>query len=111
MCECQEEKKMKVKKGWVVVQVGLGGTINDENQDCSCNELTRFVIPISYLYNPLFERLLDKAREAYGYHAPGPLVLPCSIDDFLHIQTRIETSTKQRGFRHLRYRNKLQAVN
>ncbi|KAL7142066.1 hypothetical protein ABFS83_08G097600 [Erythranthe nasuta] len=101
----QDEKKRKVKKGWVAVQVGFGGTINEQNQDYSCTEFTRFVIPISYLYNPLFQRLLDKAREVYGYHAPGPLTLPCSIDDFLHIQMRIETSTKQRGFRHRRYQN------
>ncbi|EYU43484.1 hypothetical protein MIMGU_mgv1a022296mg [Erythranthe guttata] len=86
----QEEKKMKVKKGWVAVQVGLGEKIKEKNQDCTCTEFTRFVIPISYLYNPLFQRLLDKAREVYGYHAPGPLALPCSIDDFLHIKTRIE---------------------
>ncbi|EYU43483.1 hypothetical protein MIMGU_mgv1a025492mg [Erythranthe guttata] len=106
-----EEKKMKVKKGWVAVQVGLGGTINDKNHDCNCTEFTRFVIPISNLYNPLFQGLLDKAREVYGYYAPGPLTLPCSIDDFLHIQTRIEASTKQRGFRHRRYQYELQAVN
>ncbi|EYU43482.1 hypothetical protein MIMGU_mgv1a018549mg [Erythranthe guttata] len=95
----QEEEKIKVKKGWVAVQVGLGGTIKEKkNQDCYCTEFTRFVIPILYLYNPLFQRLLDKAREVYGYHAPRPLMLPCSIDDFLHIQTRIETSTKQCNF-------------
>ncbi|EYU20630.1 hypothetical protein ABFS82_08G088500 [Erythranthe guttata] len=107
----QEEKKMKVKKGWVAVQVGLGGTTNDENQDCNCTKFMRFVIPISYLYNPLFQRLLDNAREVYGYHAPGPLTLPCSIDNFLHIQKRIETSAKRRGFRRRRCQHELQAVN
>ncbi|EYU20631.1 hypothetical protein MIMGU_mgv1a024521mg [Erythranthe guttata] len=103
----QEEKKMKVKKGWVAVQVGLGGTIKDENQDCNCTEFMRFVIPISYLYNPLFQRLLDKAHEIYVYRAPGPLTLPCSIDDFLHILTKIETS----DFRLCPSRNVVRSVN
>ncbi|KAA8547060.1 hypothetical protein F0562_003489 [Nyssa sinensis] len=63
----QEEKKMKVKKGWLAVQVGL-----EEEDGC----FQRFVIPISYLYHPLFQRLLDKAHEVYGYHTTGPLKLP-----------------------------------
>ncbi|GMP26502.1 hypothetical protein CsSME_00002913 [Camellia sinensis var. sinensis] len=50
----QEEKKMKVKKGWLAVRVGL------EDED---GGFQRFVIPISYLYHPLFKRLLEKAHE------------------------------------------------
>ncbi|OIV97035.1 hypothetical protein TanjilG_19582 [Lupinus angustifolius] len=75
----QEDKKMKVKKGWLAVEVGLE---NDQFQ--------RFVIPISYLYHSLFKHLLDKAYEVYGYHTNGPLKLPCSIDEFLHLRWRIE---------------------
>lgn len=74
-------KKMKVKKGFLAVQVGL------EDED---GGVQRFVIPISYLYHPLFRKLLDKAQEAYGYHTKGPLRLPCSVDDFLHLRWRIE---------------------
>ncbi|KAL5704322.1 hypothetical protein ACHQM5_022767 [Ranunculus cassubicifolius] len=77
----QEEKKMKVKKGCIAVRVGL----DDED-----GGFQRFVIPISYLYNPLFKRLLEKAKETYGYHTTGPLRLPCSVDDFLHLRWRIE---------------------
>ncbi|CAI9758353.1 unnamed protein product [Fraxinus pennsylvanica] len=73
------EKKMKLKKGCVAVKVGL------EN-----GPFQRFVIPISYLHNPLFQRLLDRACEFYGYHTSGPLMLPCSVEDFLHLQRRIE---------------------
>lgn len=80
----QDDKKMKVKKGWLAVQVGL----EDEEEDGSPSQ--RFLIPISYLYHPLFKRLLDKAREIYGYHTDGPLKLPCSVDDFLHLRWRIE---------------------
>ncbi|VFR00971.1 unnamed protein product [Cuscuta campestris] len=73
----------KVKKGWLAVQVGP-----DDGEGEGGNR--RFVIPISYLYHPLFQNLLDKAREVYGYHADGPIRLPCSVDDFLHIRWRIE---------------------
>ncbi|KAE9608649.1 putative small auxin-up RNA [Lupinus albus] len=75
----QDDKKMKVKKGWLVVEVGL--------ED---GQFQRFVIPISYLYHALFKHLLDKAYEVYGYHTNGPLKLPCSIDEFLHLRWRIE---------------------
>ncbi|KAL0332626.1 UNVERIFIED_CONTAM: Auxin-responsive protein SAUR15 [Sesamum calycinum] len=67
MLQQDHDKKMKVKKGWMAVQVGL------EDED---GGFQRFSIPISYLYHPLFQRLLDKAREVYGYHADGPLMLP-----------------------------------
>ncbi|KAI3462398.1 hypothetical protein Pfo_019061 [Paulownia fortunei] len=74
----QENKKMKVKKGWLAVRVGLE------------EEFQRFTIPISYLYHPLFKTLLDKAHEAYGYDAVRPLKIPCSVDDFHHLRWRIE---------------------
>ncbi|KAL1823002.1 hypothetical protein ACET3Z_009780 [Daucus carota] len=48
------EKKMKVKKGWIAVQVGL----EEENE-----RPTKFIIPISYLYSPIFQQLLDRAHE------------------------------------------------
>ncbi|XWS15413.1 hypothetical protein CRYUN_Cryun35bG0095600 [Craigia yunnanensis] len=77
----QEDKKAKVKKGWLAVEVGL------EEDD---EGFQRFVIPISYLDHPLFKRLLEKAHEVYSYHTTGPLRLPCSIDDFLNLKWRIE---------------------
>lgn len=77
----EDNKKMKVKKGFVAVQVGL----EDEDE-----AVQRFVIPISYLYHPLFRRQLDEAHEVYGYHTNGPLRFPCSVDDFLHLRWRIE---------------------
>ncbi|KAI3451590.1 hypothetical protein Pfo_008255, partial [Paulownia fortunei] len=85
-------KKMKLKKGWVAVQVGLAK--NDQNQDYCAFQ--RFSIPISYLYNPLFQRLLDKAGELYGYHGTGPIMLPCSVEDFLRLRWRIEKITSNK---------------
>ncbi|KAL5704317.1 hypothetical protein ACHQM5_022762 [Ranunculus cassubicifolius] len=80
----QDEKKMKVKKGCIAVRVGV-----DDGEA----GFQRFVIPISYLYNPLFQRLLEKAKETYGYHTTGALKLPCSIDDFLRWRIERENAS------------------
>ncbi|GAB2229088.1 hypothetical protein Droror1_Dr00023223 [Drosera rotundifolia] len=77
-----DNRKMKVKKGSLVVLVGLE---NDHDDD-----VKKFVIPISYIHHPLFSRLLDRARELYGYNTDGPLRLPCSAEDFTDLQWRIE---------------------
>ncbi|KAJ3695930.1 hypothetical protein LUZ60_001307 [Juncus effusus] len=77
----EDERRSKVKKGSLAVQVGLEGEEGG---------FKRFVIPISYLYHPLFRRLLDTAQEVYGYDSSGPLKLPCSVDDFLNLRWRIE---------------------
>lgn len=82
------EKKMKVKKGWLAIQVGL-----EEEEEGATQ---RFVIPISYLSHPLFQRLLDKAHDVYGYNSSGPLRIPCSLDDFLHQKCEIEKETSRR---------------
>ncbi|KAB5520764.1 hypothetical protein DKX38_025083 [Salix brachista] len=66
MSNMQEDKKSKVKKGWLAVRVGL------EDED---GGFQRFVIPISYLYHPLFKRLLEKAHEVYGYHTSGGFIV------------------------------------
>ncbi|KAK7358764.1 hypothetical protein VNO77_00703 [Canavalia gladiata] len=84
---------MKVKKGWLAIQV------EDESQDGEGTS-QRFLIPISYLYHPLFKDLLDKAYEVYGYHPEGPLKLPCSVDDFLHLRWRIEKESTPHHYNH-----------
>ncbi|CAL1409012.1 unnamed protein product [Linum trigynum] len=93
----QEKIIMKVKKGWLAVQVGL--------EEEGYNSSRRFLIPISYLYHPLLKNLLDKAHEVFGYHAAGPLRLPCSVDDFLHLRWEIEREqTADHGHSHRRRR-------
>lgn len=82
-----EEKKGKVKKGWLAVRVGGGGD--------------RFVIPIAYLYHPLFRRLLEAARDAYGYdYSAGPLRLPCSVDEFLRLRALVDRETQPAASSH-----------
>ncbi|KAF3776547.1 Auxin-responsive protein [Nymphaea thermarum] len=68
-----------VPKGCLAVKVGL----EEEGQ-------RRFVIPITYLSDPRFRRLLEEAQEVYGFRTPGPLRIPCSVDDFLHLKWLME---------------------
>ncbi|RWR92853.1 auxin-induced protein 6B-like protein [Cinnamomum micranthum f. kanehirae] len=82
----QEEKKMKVKKGCLSVRVGHE---DDEK---------RFTIPIWYLYHPLLKRLLEKAQDVYGFHTTGPLRLPCSVDEFLHLRWLIERESQHHQY-------------
>ncbi|KAM0880888.1 hypothetical protein ACQ4PT_033290 [Festuca glaucescens] len=85
-----EEKKGKVKKGWLAVRVG---DEQEHEHEHGGGGFRRFVIPIAYLYHPLFRRLLEAARDAYGYHSSGPLRLPCSVDEFLRLRALVERDT------------------
>ncbi|XP_057788527.1 auxin-induced protein 15A-like [Salvia miltiorrhiza] len=54
----------------------------------------RFVVPISYLNQPLFKELLHLAEEEFGYdHPTGGLVLPCTEDYFLSLTTLFSSSS------------------
>ncbi|PKU87479.1 Auxin-induced protein X10A [Dendrobium catenatum] len=81
-----DNKNTKAKKGWLVVAVGVDG-----------DEFRRFTIPITYLHHPLFLQLLESARETYGYSAEGPLRLPCSVEDFLHLRWVIDRERRAGG--------------
>ncbi|OIV99537.1 hypothetical protein TanjilG_17347 [Lupinus angustifolius] len=46
----------------------------------------RFVVPISYLKQPLFQDLLSKAEEEFGFeYRMGNLMIPCPIDHFVNL--------------------------
>lgn len=62
------EGRKRAPKGHFVVYVG--------------NEMTRFVVPTSYLKNPLFQQLLNKAAEEYGFDNQTKIVLPCDESSF-----------------------------
>ncbi|XVF67854.1 hypothetical protein PTKIN_Ptkin10aG0155200 [Pterospermum kingtungense] len=68
---------MDVPKGYFPVYVG-------ENQK-------RFVIPVSYLNNPLFQdHLLSLSEEEFGYNHPsGGLRIPCHEDVFVDLTSRL----------------------
>uniref|UniRef100_A0A5B7BCT2 Auxin-induced protein 15A-like n=1 Tax=Davidia involucrata TaxID=16924 RepID=A0A5B7BCT2_DAVIN len=62
-----------VPKGYLAVYVG-------ETQK------KRFLVPISYLSQPLFQDLLQKAEEEFGFNHPmGGLTIPCREDTFLNL--------------------------
>ncbi|KAL7176569.1 hypothetical protein ACSBR2_029992 [Camellia fascicularis] len=61
--------KKRAPKGHFVVYVG--------------SEMKRFVVPTSHLKNPIFQQLLDKAAEEYGFHNNhNRIVLPCDESTF-----------------------------
>lgn len=64
----EAETTKRAPKGHFVVYVG--------------SEMTRFVVPISYLKNALFQNLLNKAADDYGYDHQSPIVLPCDESSF-----------------------------
>ncbi|GAB2218144.1 hypothetical protein Droror1_Dr00001362 [Drosera rotundifolia] len=56
-------------------------------------EKKRFVVPISYLKHPLFQQLLRKAEEEFGYdYGEGGVTVPCSEYYFNDLLSRIHNS-------------------
>ncbi|XP_065867900.1 auxin-responsive protein SAUR21-like [Euphorbia lathyris] len=65
-------KAASVPKGSFAVYVGEG-------------EMKRFILPISVLNQPSFQKLLKKAEEHFGFdHPMGALTLPFREDIFLN---------------------------
>ncbi|XP_024991471.1 auxin-responsive protein SAUR21-like [Cynara cardunculus var. scolymus] len=62
-----------VPKGHLAVYVG-------ENQK------RRFVVPVSYLEQPLFQNLLRQSEEEFGFdHPMGGLTISCQEDEFFKL--------------------------
>ena len=69
-------KAAEIPKGYLAVYVG--------------EEMKRFLIPVSFLNEPLFQELLSQAEEEFGYcHPKGGLTIPCKEDMFLDIASRL----------------------
>ncbi|PHU22054.1 Auxin-responsive protein SAUR21 [Capsicum chinense] len=50
----------------------------------------RFVVPISFLSEPLFQDLLSQAEEEFGFdHPMGGVTIPCSEDLFTDLTFRL----------------------
>ncbi|XP_022727388.1 auxin-responsive protein SAUR23-like [Durio zibethinus] len=66
-----------VPKGYFAVYVG-------ESQK------KRFVLPISFLNQPLFQKLLSIAEEEFGFSHPlGGLTIPCREEVFIDLTSRL----------------------
>ncbi|KAL8486545.1 hypothetical protein ACS0TY_023291 [Phlomoides rotata] len=57
---------MMLKKWWVGGKLGLANSNANDDQIQKYYAFQTFSIMISHLYNPLFQRLLDKASEING---------------------------------------------
>lgn len=64
----KDEGVRRAPKGHFVVYVG--------------EEMRRFVIPLSYLKDPTFQKLLEKAAEEYRFSTGRGIVLPCDESTF-----------------------------
>ncbi|WMV13204.1 hypothetical protein MTR67_006589 [Solanum verrucosum] len=55
----------------------------------------RFVIPISFLSEPLFQDLLNQAEEEFGFdHPMGGVTIPCTEDLFVNLTSRLRNILK-----------------
>ncbi|XP_041014127.1 auxin-responsive protein SAUR23-like [Juglans microcarpa x Juglans regia] len=54
------------------------------------SEKKRFLVPLSFLNQPSFQELLNKAEEEFGFNHPmGGLTIPCSEDIFVDLTCRL----------------------
>ncbi|KAJ9549430.1 hypothetical protein OSB04_021973 [Centaurea solstitialis] len=80
MIKLNHRQQLDIPKGYLAVYVGEV-------------DKKRFVIPISYLNQPLFQDLLRRSEEEFGfYHEMGGLTIPCHEDAFVDLATRLQTS-------------------
>ncbi|KAK8529984.1 hypothetical protein V6N13_102870 [Hibiscus sabdariffa] len=50
----------------------------------------RFLVPLSFLNQPLFQSLLRKAEEEFGFdHPMGGVTIPCHEDVFLDVISQL----------------------
>ncbi|CAN6463605.1 unnamed protein product [Victoria cruziana] len=52
----------------------------------------RFVIPTSYLKNPIFQALLRRAEEEFGFEHQSGLTIPCNEDAFQALTAQMATA-------------------
>ncbi|KAL7147761.1 hypothetical protein ABFS83_06G128600 [Erythranthe nasuta] len=72
-----EKRSTEVPKGHLAVYVG------ESEKKC-------FVIPLSYLNDPLFQELLCQTEEEFGFRHPmGGLTIPCSEDLFIDLTSHL----------------------
>ncbi|KMZ70800.1 SAUR-like auxin-responsive protein family [Zostera marina] len=51
----------------------------------------RFVVPVSYLKCPLFQKFLERAEEEFGVdHQMGALKVPCKVETFVELTSQIK---------------------
>lgn len=79
-----EEMPSDVPRGYLAVYVG--------------SELRRFIIPTSYLSDPLFKVLLEKVEEEFGFDHSSGLTIPCDIETFKYLLQCMENHRKEQAY-------------
>ncbi|OMP03147.1 Auxin responsive SAUR protein [Corchorus olitorius] len=75
--QSKSSNSMDIPKGYFAVYVG-------ESQK------KRFVVPISFLNQPSFQKLLSIAEEEFGFsHPMGALTIPCREEVFIDLTSRL----------------------
>ncbi|CAA2940406.1 Auxin responsive SAUR [Olea europaea subsp. europaea] len=73
----RNQTTLDIPKGHFAVYVGEG-------------DKKRFLVPISYLNQPLFQDLLSQAEEEFGFDHPlGGLTIPCSMNVFIDVTAQL----------------------
>ncbi|KAJ1270338.1 hypothetical protein BS78_06G046300 [Paspalum vaginatum] len=72
-----------VPKGYFAVYVGA--------------EARRFVVPTSYLAQPAFRELMERAAEEFGFGQAGGLHIPCREEDFEATVAALEKARRRGG--------------
>ncbi|KAI4297707.1 hypothetical protein L6164_037584 [Bauhinia variegata] len=68
---------LDVPKGYFAVYVGE-------------SEKRRFIIPVSFLNQPSFQKLLSMAEEEFGFsHPMGGLTIPCREETFINLTSAL----------------------
>ncbi|CAN8276663.1 unnamed protein product [Cochlearia groenlandica] len=76
----RKESSSSTPRGFMAVYVGE----NDQ-------EKKRFVVPVSYLNQPLFQELLSKSEEEFGFdHPMGGLTIPCHESLFFMVTSQLQ---------------------
>lgn len=80
MGEYENGEEKRAPKGHFVVYVGV--------------ELKRCVLPLSYLKNYNFQKLLEKAAQEFGYSSNRSIVIPCEESTFNKVMDQIKYNSK-----------------
>lgn len=63
------------------------------------NKRKRFVVPLSYLKNPSFQKLLSRAEEEFGFdHPMGGLTIPCKEETFINLTYSLSSSKPKKSY-------------
>ncbi|OMP05256.1 Auxin responsive SAUR protein [Corchorus olitorius] len=75
--QSKSSHSMDIPKGYFAVYVGE-------------SQMKRYVVPISFLNQPSFQKLLSIAEEEFGFsHPMGALTIPCREEVFIDLTSRL----------------------